>query len=42
MKSMSAQGRERRQGELVQKQQMLQQRQQQKRTDAEARKRSSH
>ena len=30
MKSMSAQGRERRQGELVQKQQMLQQRQQQK------------
>lgn len=30
MKSMSAQGKERRQGELVQKQQMLQQRQQQK------------
>ena len=30
MKSMSAQGRERRQGELVQKQKMLQQRQQQK------------
>ncbi len=30
VKSMSAQGRERRQGELVQKQQMLQQRQQQK------------